>query len=109
MSRRLVVYMTPWCPDCRDVQGALRAWGVSFVTVNIREDRSAAARVRGWTGFESVPTLVIADEEGNEPFEPPAPLPPGRGPAGVDRGSLLTEPKRDQLRAWLVKNGLLAG
>jgi hypothetical protein len=32
---------------------------------------------------------------------------PGSGPRGVDRGSMITEASRDQLRAWLVKQGLL--
>jgi hypothetical protein len=54
-----------------------------------------------------VPTLVIVDGDHVEPAEPPTPLPPGRSPRGVDRGSMITEPTRSELRAWLVKNGLL--
>jgi hypothetical protein len=64
--------------------------------------------VRNWVGFESVPTVVIAEGESVEPFEPPAPLPAGTSPRGVDRGSMLTEASTDKLREWLVKHGLLA-
>jgi hypothetical protein len=75
--------------------------------VNIKEDRAAATRLRGWVGFESVPTVVLAEAGTVEPCEPPAPLAAGNSPRGVDRGSLITEATRVQLRAWLVKQGLL--
>ena len=109
MAKQLVVYMSPWCGNSLDAQRALSEWGVSARFINIKEDRAAAARVKNWTGFESVPTLLIAEGESVEPAEPPASLLPSRGPRGIDRGSMLTEPTRTELRAWLVKNGLLAG
>ena len=107
MSKQLVVYMSPWCGNSLDVQRALNEWGVACRFINIKEDRAAAGRVKTWTGFESVPTLVIAEGDSVEPFEPPAALPSGRSPRGVDRGVMLTEPTRAELRAWLVKNGIL--
>jgi hypothetical protein len=54
-----------------------------------------------------VPTAVITNGDSSEPFEPPALLAPGASPRGVDRGSILTEANRVQLRAWLVKHGLM--
>jgi hypothetical protein len=63
--------------------------------------------VRGWIGFESVPTLIIAEGDSVEPFEAPAPLAAGSSPRGIDRGSMLTEATRNQLRTWLVKQGFL--
>jgi glutaredoxin len=109
MSRSVVVYMSPWCYHSRDTEQALTGWGVAYRPVNIKEDRQAAARLRGWVGFESTPTVVIAEgDESVEPYEPPAPLPAGSSPRGVDRGSMLTEASNEQLRAWLVKHGLLA-
>jgi len=107
MSKNLVVYMSPWCGSSMDTQRALTEWGVTCRYVNVKEDRAAATRVRGWTGFESVPTLVIVADGGEEPYEPPAALSAGTGPRGVDRGSMLTEPTRQQLRAWLEKNQLI--
>ena len=75
MSKQVVVYMSPWCGTSTNTQRALTEWGVPAKYINIKEDRAAAARVREWVGFESVPTVVIAEGDGVAPFEPPAPLP----------------------------------
>ncbi len=107
MANHLVLYMSPWCINCLDTQEALAEWRVEHVVVDIKKDRAAAGRVRTWTGFESVPTLVIAEADSVDPCPPPAPLPAGSSPRGIDRGTMLTEPNRKQLRAWLVKNGIL--
>lgn len=108
MPKHVTVYMSPWCSTSQDTQRALKEWQVPATFVNIREDRDAAARVKAWVGFESVPTVVITNGDATEPFEPPAPLAPGTSPRGIDRGSILTEANRVQLRAWLVGHGLLA-
>ena len=107
MSRRVVAYVSPWCSQSQDTKRALGEWGVSCTTVDVKADRAAAARLREWVGFESVPTVVIAEGESLEPYEPPAPMPGGASPRGIDRGSIITEPSRAELRAWLIKNGLL--
>jgi len=108
MTRQVVVYMSPWCSSSSDTQRALKEWEVPATFINIREDRDAAARVRGWVGFESVPTVIIAEEGSVEPFEAPADLAAGKSPRGVDRGSMITEATRVQLRSWLVKHGILS-
>lgn len=108
MSKQVVLYMSPWCGSSLDAQRALNEWGVPYRSINIKEDKAAAGRVRAWTGYESVPTLLIAEGDSVEPYEPPVPLPTGRGPRGIDRGSMLTEPTRAELRAWLMKHGLLS-
>jgi len=108
MTRQVVVYMSPWCSSSSDTQRALKEWEVPATFINIREDREAAARVRGWVGFESVPTVIIAEEGSVEPFEAPADLAAGKSPRGVDRGSMITEATRVQLRSWLVKHGILS-
>ncbi len=107
MSREVVVYMSPWCSSSADTQRALSEWGVPAKFVNIKEDRAAAARLRDMVGFESVPTVICAEAGSVEPCEPPAALAKGSSPRGVDRGSLITEGTRVQLRAWLVKQGFL--
>ncbi len=107
MNNRLVVYSSPWCINCLDTQEALKEWQVDYVNVDIKKDKGAAGRVRTWTGFESVPTLVIAGDNSMEPCQEPAPLVPGGSPRGVDRGTMLTEPTRKELHAWLVKHGIL--
>jgi glutaredoxin len=107
MSKEVVVYMSPWCSSSADTQRALAEWGVPAKFVNIKEDRAAASRLREMVGFESVPTVVLAEPGCVGPCEPPAPLPKGSSPRGVDRGSLITEASRIQLRSWLVKQGFL--
>jgi glutaredoxin len=107
MSRRVVVYVSPWCSQSQDTKRALEEWGVACTIVDIKADPAAAARVRKWVGHESVPTVVIAEEGSLEPYEPPKALMPGSGPRGVDRGSMITEASRAELRGWLVQHGLL--
>jgi glutaredoxin len=107
MSKRVVAYVSQWCGQSQDTKRALREWKVPCEFVDVKADRAAAARLREWVGFESVPTVILAEEDCLEPCEPPKPLIPGSGPRGVDRGSMITEASRAELRAWLVKNGLL--
>jgi glutaredoxin len=107
MSPQLVMYMSPWCINCLDTQEALAEWHVQYTSVDVKKDKAASSRVRMWTGFESVPTLIIAEDGSLDPCEPPARLAPGTSPRGIDRGSMLTEPTRKQLRAWLVQHGIL--
>jgi glutaredoxin len=107
MSKHVTVYVSPWCSASKDTERALKEWQVPATIVNIKEDRASAALVKQWVGFESVPTVVITNGNSGEPFEPPAALAPGTSPRGVDRGSVLTEANRTQLRAWLVKHGLM--
>lgn len=108
MSRRVVVYMSPWCYNSQDTQRALTEWNVSATFINIKEDRAAATRLKSWVGYESVPTVIVAEADSLEPAEQPAPLKPGNSPRGIDRGSLITEANRGQLRDWLVKHGFVA-
>jgi glutaredoxin len=109
VNRRLVVYISPWCWNCSDTREALKSWGVPATFVDVKKDPTAATKVRAWTGFESVPTLVIAEGEAVDPCEAPLALPGGASPRGVDRGSMLTEPTRTELRSWLEKHGFLCG
>ena len=83
---------------------------VEFVWFDIDSDREALRKVIEWTGHESVPTLVIADDDdGIDPAMAPRPLPRGRGPRGVDRGSMLTEPNPGQVEKFLQRNGIPFG
>ena len=107
MGKQVVVYMSPWCYTSQHTQNALKEWGVPATFINIKEDKDAAARVRGWVGFESVPTVVLAEGDSLLPCESPVTLAPGASPRGVDRGSMITEANRNQLREWLVKHQIL--
>jgi glutaredoxin len=79
---------------------------VPYREIYIDRDKAAERRVLEWTGFLSVPTLVIAQRGEDLPYEPPAPLPKGASPRGVNRGSMITEAIEDELLAWLRQHGL---
>jgi glutaredoxin len=56
----VVMYCTPWCPDCRRARAYLAEKGIKCVEVDISKDRAAAAKVRGWArGFETTPTFDV--------------------------------------------------
>lgn len=83
----------------------LQTHELDLLELDIDADREAYDRVIAWTGHESVPTLVIAPDDGVEPIEEPAPLPDGR-PRGIDRGTMLTEPHRGQIEPFLERNSI---
>jgi glutaredoxin len=56
----LILYCTPWCPDCKRARAYLAEKGISYVEVDISKNRAAAQRVRGWAdGNETTPTFDI--------------------------------------------------
>ena len=103
---RLVVYgRSGFCPDMMRWDRWVHAHPLSYVLFDIDFDDDALRFVVGHTGHRSVPTLVIAPDDGFDPHEAPAPL-AGRGPRDVDRGSMLTEPSAPTLEAFLRRNGV---
>jgi hypothetical protein len=74
----------------------------------IDRDPDARQRVLDWTGFLSVPTLVVAEAGETLPYEEPAPLAKGSSPRGIDRGSMITEPGNEELAKWLLHHGFIA-
>jgi glutaredoxin len=104
---RLVVYgRASLCPDMMRWQQWLKRNSVEHEEFDIDKDREALAKVVGWTGHMSVPTLVISPDDGFDPIEEPSPLPEGRGPRAVDRGTMLTEPNPGQVEEFLERNGI---
>ena len=56
----VILYCTPWCPDCRRARVWLQERGITWTEINIARDRAAAAQVRGWAnGNETTPTFNI--------------------------------------------------
>jgi glutaredoxin len=56
----VVIYCTPWCPECRRVRAFLNENGIQYVEVDISKDRAAAQRVRSYAnGNETTPTFDI--------------------------------------------------
>jgi glutaredoxin len=108
-EKRLVMYLrNTSCLYVSTARHVLDQMGISYQEIDIDRDKTARERVLNWTGFLSVPTLVIARPGETVPFEDPRPLPRGQSPRGVDRGSMLTEPSGPQLEQWLARHGLAA-
>ena len=59
----VVMYCTPWCPDCRLARDWLRKRKISFSEVDISVNLAAARRVRSWgAGSQITPTFEINDK-----------------------------------------------
>ena len=59
----VVVYCTPWCPDCRRARAWLKDNKIEYTEVDISTDLAAARQVRAWgDGFQISPTFKIDDE-----------------------------------------------
>jgi glutaredoxin len=56
----VILYCTPWCPDCPEARRYFKQHQIPYVEIDISRDRTAAARVRGWAdGNETTPTINI--------------------------------------------------
>jgi glutaredoxin len=102
MDREIVMYSRTFgCPYVRTAERVFAQRQIAYRTIHIDRDAAAKKRVVDWTGFESVPTIVVANLGEDLPFEEPDFLAQGRSPRGVNRGSMITEPSEEQLVAWL--------
>lgn len=107
-DKELVVYVrTSYCPYVALARDLLNRYHVPYRELNIEDDPALAERVRQWTGYLSVPTLVVAAPGQDLPFEAPDPLPAGQSPRNIDRGSMITEPNNRALENWLHRHGFL--
>ncbi len=108
MNYELVMYSRTFgCPFVSIAEGVFKEYGIPYREIFIDQDPQARERVLQWTGFLSVPTLVIAQKGSDMPYIEPEPLPQGASPRGIDRGSMLTEPSAAELREWLIKHGFI--
>lgn len=56
----LVMYCTPWCPDCRQARAWLQEHSIPYLEVDISRDRAAARQVKEWArGNETTPTFDV--------------------------------------------------
>ncbi|MGE3796004.1 MAG: hypothetical protein AB7I38_19050 [Dehalococcoidia bacterium] len=106
MARVVVYGSSVPCPDMSRFAWWLDRHEVdAMVMRDIHQDREAMEIVLGLTGGNaSVPTLVIAPDDGWLPIRPPAPL-KGRL-RGFDRGTVLTEPNPGQIADFLRANDI---
>ena len=105
----LVMYTrTRSCPYVRAAKRVLERENVPYREIYIDRDDDARQRVQDWTGFLSVPTLVVARTGEDLPYAEPDPLPSGSSPKGVDRGTMITEPGEIKFEDWLRRHGFIA-
>lgn len=105
----LVMYSrTSPCPFVTLAKRVLNNEHVPYRELFIDKDKTVEQRVLNWTGFLSVPTLVVARPGEDLPYEEPAPLPKDSSPRGINRGPMLTEPNEEQLITWLEQHGFIA-
>lgn len=108
MAKHLVMYTrTASCPFVSLSKRVLSDYALGYQEIFIDQDDRARQRVLEWTGFLAVPTLVVAEQGTVLPFEAPLPLPRGASPRGVNRGSMITEPSKDELVRWLRQHDLI--
>ena len=107
-EKRLVMYSrTHECGYIQSAKRVLKTYQIDYDEIFIDRDEEARHRVIEWTGFESVPTLVIVVPGQMTPQVEPAPLEKGQSPRGVDRGSMLTEPNKHELKQWLADQQII--
>lgn len=108
MSTTIVMYSRSFgCPFITIAKKVFSDHALDYREIMIDKDGEAKARVLEWTGFLSVPTIIVARGGEILPLEEPAPLAEGMSPRGIDRGAMITEASIEQLTAWLVKHGLI--
>lgn len=108
MEFELVMYsrFSP-CPFVRTAKRVLERENISYREIYIDQDEAAKQRVITWTGFQSVPTIVVAHPGEDLPIEEPSYLAPGASPRGINRGAMITEPSESQLEDWLRQHGFM--
>lgn len=109
MGKELVMYArSSSCPFVTLAKRVLKDYQVPYREIHIDRDPDARERVLAWTGFLSVPTLVVANAGENLPYEPQSSLAAGSSPRGVDRGTMITEPSSEELAQWLLRHEFIA-
>lgn len=107
-DKELVMYSRSYgCPFVTTAKRVIHDYKIPYREIMIDKDDTAKQRVIDWTGFLSVPTMIIANQGEDLPFETVDPLPAGTSPRGVDRGAMLTEANAQQVEDWLEKHGFI--
>lgn len=56
----VIMYCTPWCPDCRRARLWFQEQGIPITEVNVIQNAEADARVKAWgNGYRITPTFDI--------------------------------------------------
>lgn len=108
MTKQLVMYSrTTGCPFITVAKRVLDDHALGYHEIFIDKDMDARRRVLEWTGFLSVPTLIVAEAGEVMPYQMPTPLAQGTSPRGINRGTMITEANIEQLENWLSQHGFI--
>ena len=108
MTQELVMYVRSfYCPNVALARDVLQRYKIPCREINVDGSPQLKTRLKAWTGFHSVPTLILANPGEDVPHTDFSPIPAGQSPRGVDRGPMITEPNNKQLENWLYKHDLL--
>ena len=61
-DKNVVVYSTPTCPYCKRAKDYLSRRGVSYIDINVAQDREKAKEMIQKSGQMGVPVITIDDE-----------------------------------------------
>ena len=65
----LIVYSSPWCPDCREAKRFLDRYKIPYTDINIETTPGAVDEIVKHTSKRAVPQFVI-DGEWVQPYRP---------------------------------------
>lgn len=107
-NKEIVMYSrTMGCPFVTTAKRVFSKHNIPYREIYIDKDPQARQRVLDWTGFLSVPTIIIAETGRDVPCADVSALEAGQSPRGIDRGAMITEASTAQLTDWLAKHGWL--
>jgi mycoredoxin len=66
---QVIVYSSPWCPDCREAKAFLQRHNIPYQEIDIEITPGAAEEIVRCTGKRAVPQYVI-DGEWVQPYRP---------------------------------------
>jgi glutaredoxin len=108
MEKEVVMYVrNSYCPSVALARDLLNRYDVPYREISIDTDPAMAARVKEWTWYYSVPTIVMARAGQSVPYTDFLPRPTHRTIKGYDRGPMITEPNNRDLENWLYKHNFL--
>ena len=61
-DKNVVVYSTPTCPYCKRAKDYLSRRGVSYIDINVAQDREKAKEMIQKSGQMGVPVITIDDK-----------------------------------------------
>lgn len=67
----IVIFCTPWCPDCKKLREYLKSCNEKYAEVDISRNREGARLVRGWCGGKEItPVIKIGENDLIKEFDP---------------------------------------